>query len=71
MKRDHLIGRVKQFNGKIMEHWYKLHGDHMGVIAAKRQQVAGWTQAQCGITQEKMARSFGTLDGFHFGRRYY
>lgn len=71
MKRDQLIGRLKQFNGKIKEHWCMLHGDQMGVIAAKRYQVAGWTQTQSGISREKLIRPLRTFDGFRSIRRYH
>jgi uncharacterized protein YjbJ (UPF0337 family) len=71
MKRDHLIGRLKQFNGKIKEHWCMLHGDKMGIIAAKRYQIAGRTQAQCGIAQQKPANAIRAFGGAHYRHRSY
>lgn len=71
MKRDQLIGRLKQFNGKIKEQWCILHGDQMGIIAAKRYQIAGRTQAQCGIAQQNPAHSIRAFSGAHYRRRCY
>ena len=69
MNRDHLIGRLKQFNGKIKEQWCELHDDPIGVIAAKRYQIAGSLQAQCGITQQKSTQRFRTFSDAQYGRR--
>ncbi|MGZ5885101.1 MAG: hypothetical protein ACXWJE_12120 [Burkholderiaceae bacterium] len=56
MNRNHLAGRLKQFNGKLKEQWCKLHNDQIGMMAARRYQIAGNTQAQCGIVQMKSAQ---------------
>ncbi|MGZ3158225.1 MAG: general stress protein CsbD [Burkholderiaceae bacterium] len=71
MNRDHLAGRLKQFNGKIKEHWCKLHNDQIGVIAAKRYQIAGSLQAQCGLAQQESARRYRLYNGASSGRRSY
>ncbi|MGZ3236457.1 MAG: general stress protein CsbD [Burkholderiaceae bacterium] len=69
MNRDHLIGRLKQFNGKIKEQWCELHDDQIGVIAAKRYQIAGRMQAQCGIAQQEPTQRFRTYSSAQSGRR--
>jgi uncharacterized protein YjbJ (UPF0337 family) len=68
MTRDQLVGRLKQSNGKLKEHWCQLLGDQMGIIAAKRYQIAGLEQAQCGIAQKKSSQHIGTLNDIYFGR---
>jgi hypothetical protein len=70
MIRDQLVGRLKQINGRIKEHWCTLNGDQIGLIAAKRYQIAGLEQAQCGLAQKKSRQQHGTYTDIYFRRRY-
>jgi uncharacterized protein YjbJ (UPF0337 family) len=65
MNRDHLAGRLKQLNGKIKEQWCTMHGDEIGLVAAKRYQIAGRMQALCGIAQQESARQLKTFKSQH------
>ncbi|HEY8101114.1 MAG TPA: general stress protein CsbD [Burkholderiaceae bacterium] len=70
MNRDHFIGRLKQFNGKIKEQWCALHDDQIGIFAAKRYQIAGRQQAQCGIAQKESAQRCRTFSAAQSWCRY-
>lgn len=65
MNRDHLAGRLKQLNGKIKEQWCTLRDDQIGLIAARRYQIAGRMQALCGIAQQKAAQQLSTFKSEH------
>jgi len=56
MNRDYVAGRLKQFNGKLREQWCKLHNDQIGMIAARRHQIAGRIQAQCSLLRKESAQ---------------
>jgi uncharacterized protein YjbJ (UPF0337 family) len=71
MNRDHLVGRLKQFNGKMKEHWCKLYGDQIGVMAAKRHQIAGSLQAQCGIARKESTQRMRPFSGALSGRKMF
>jgi uncharacterized protein YjbJ (UPF0337 family) len=55
MNRDRLEGMWKQFSGKVKEQWCRLTGDAPGMIAARRDQNAGWNQEGRGVSQEALA----------------
>jgi uncharacterized protein YjbJ (UPF0337 family) len=55
MNRDRIAGSWKQFSGKLKEQWSRLTNDQSGAAAARRCQIAGRTQAQCGIVQQDSA----------------
>lgn len=65
MNRDHLAGRLKQINGKIKERWCKMHDDQIGLVAARRYQIAGRMQALCGIAQQEAAQQLRTFKTDH------
>lgn len=69
MNRDHIVGRLKQFNGKIKEQWCELQDDQIGVMAAKRYQIAGSLQAQCGISKKETTQRFRPSISAQSGRR--
>jgi len=52
MNRDRLEGMWKQLSGRVREEWCHLTGDATGMIAAKREQNAGWNQEGRGLSQE-------------------
>jgi uncharacterized protein YjbJ (UPF0337 family) len=56
MNRDRFEGVWKQFSGKVKEQWCRLTDDVPGVIAARRDQLAGWNQEGRGISKEATAR---------------
>ena len=53
MNRDRFEGGWKQFSGKVKEHWCELTDDQPGVLASRREQLAGRIQEQYGIEREK------------------
>lgn len=55
MNRDRFEGIWKQFSGKAREQWCLLTGDAPGMIAARRDQRAGWNQEGRGIAKEAVA----------------
>jgi uncharacterized protein YjbJ (UPF0337 family) len=61
MNRDHMAGRLKQFNGKIKEQWCKMHDDQIGLVAAKRYQIAGRMQALSGIARQESVQQLRTF----------
>ncbi|MGZ3236768.1 MAG: hypothetical protein ACXWIN_06390 [Burkholderiaceae bacterium] len=61
MNLDHMAGRLKQLNGRIKEQWCKMHDDKIGLVAAKRYQIAGRMQALCGIAQQESAQQLRTF----------
>jgi uncharacterized protein YjbJ (UPF0337 family) len=65
MNRNHLAGRLKQLNGRIKEQWCKMHGDQIGLVAAKRYQIAGRMQALCGIAQQESAQQLSAFKSQH------
>jgi uncharacterized protein YjbJ (UPF0337 family) len=52
MNWDHIEGNWKQFKGHAKEQWGKLTDDQLGVIAGKRDQLAGKIQETYGITKD-------------------
>jgi uncharacterized protein YjbJ (UPF0337 family) len=58
MNRDRLEGMWKQLSGKVREEWCSLTGDATGMVAARRDQNAGWNQEGRGLSQEEVARQF-------------
>ena len=56
MNRDRFEGVWKQFGGKARELWCRLINDAPGMLAAKRDQSAGWNQEGRGISKEAIAR---------------
>jgi uncharacterized protein YjbJ (UPF0337 family) len=56
MNRDRFEGIWKQLSGKVREEWYRLTGDEPGMVAARRDQGAGWNQEGHGIWKETAAR---------------
>jgi uncharacterized protein YjbJ (UPF0337 family) len=55
MNRDRLEGMWKQLSGKAREQWCSLTNDVPGMIAARRDQNAGWNQEGRGVSQETVA----------------
>jgi len=55
MNRDRLEGMWKQISGKVREQWCRLTDDAPGMIAARRDQNAGWNQEGRGVSQEAFA----------------
>jgi uncharacterized protein YjbJ (UPF0337 family) len=53
MNRDRFEGGWKQLSGKMKEHWCNLIDDQPGVVASKREQLAGRIQEWRGISREK------------------
>jgi uncharacterized protein YjbJ (UPF0337 family) len=68
VNRDRFEGIWKQFSGKVKEEWCKLTGDVPGVIAARREQRAGWIQEGREISKETVARQ---LREFQLRNRYW
>lgn len=56
MNRDIVAGNWKQFKGTVQVRWGRLIGDHLGVIAGKRTQVAGERQRAYGTVRSKTLR---------------
>ena len=52
MNRDRIAGHWRQLKGIARERWSRLTANYAGVVAGKRQQTLGETQAACGITKE-------------------
>jgi uncharacterized protein YjbJ (UPF0337 family) len=52
MNRDRIAGRWSQLKGIARQGWGRLTANYAGVIAGKRQQMLGETQAAYGITKE-------------------
>jgi uncharacterized protein YjbJ (UPF0337 family) len=55
MNRDRLEGMWKQVAGKVKEEWCRLTDDGAGMLAARREQNAGWNQEGRGVSQEAFA----------------
>ena len=53
MNRERFGGVWKQCRGKLKEHWCKLADDQSGVLASRREQLAGRIQEQYGVSKEK------------------
>ena len=68
MNRDRFEGIWKQFSGKVKEEWCRLTGDVPGVVAARREQRAGWIQEGRGISKETVVRQ---LREFQPSNRYW
>ena len=56
MNRDRFEGIWKQFSGKVKEEWCRLTDDVPGMVAARRDQRAGWNQEGRGISKEAVER---------------
>lgn len=68
MNRDRFEGVWKQFGGKVKEEWCRLTDDVPGIVAAKRDQRAGWIQEGRGISKETVERQ---LKEFLVRNRYW
>jgi uncharacterized protein YjbJ (UPF0337 family) len=68
MNRDRFEGAWKQLGGKVKEEWCRLTDDVTGVVAAKRDQRAGWIQEGRGISKETVERQ---LKEFLVRNRYW
>jgi len=56
MNRDRFEGIWKQLSGKLKEEWCRLTDDAPGMVAATRDQRAGWNQEGRGISKEAVER---------------
>jgi uncharacterized protein YjbJ (UPF0337 family) len=56
MNWDRIEGNWKQFTGTAKAKWSKLTDDQLGLIAGKRDQLAGRIQEAYGITKEASQR---------------
>jgi len=52
MNRDRIAGHWRQLKGIARQQWGRLTADYAGVVAGKREQLRGETQAAYGITKE-------------------
>ncbi len=56
MNRDRLEGNLKQWGGIVNEQWGKLTGNHLRVVAGKRDRRFGRLQEQYGASLENADR---------------
>jgi uncharacterized protein YjbJ (UPF0337 family) len=56
MNRDRIEGNWKQFKGNVQQHWGKLTGDHLDIVAGKRDQMAGAIQKSYGISRDEVKK---------------
>ena len=68
MNRDRFEGVWKQFSGRVKEKWCRRIDDVAGVVAARRDQRAGWIQEGRGISKETVERQ---LKEFLVRNRYW
>ncbi len=52
MNRDRIEGNWKQFKGNVQLYWGKLTGDRIGIVAGKRDQMAGTIQKSYGVSRD-------------------
>jgi uncharacterized protein YjbJ (UPF0337 family) len=52
MNWDRIEGNWKQLKGSVRQRWGRLTGDYVGVVAGKRQHLAGEIQIAYGITRK-------------------
>ena len=56
MNTDRFEGALKQLGGRVKEHWGKLTKDSQREFDGKRDQRAGRSQVQYGISKDEAAR---------------
>jgi uncharacterized protein YjbJ (UPF0337 family) len=56
MNWDRIEGNWKQIKGNVQQHWSKLTGDHFGIVAGKRDQMAGTIQKSYGISRDEVKK---------------
>ena len=61
MNWDQIAGSWKELQGKLREKWSKITDDDLGVVAGKRDQLAGILQRRYGLAKEQAEKE---LDDF-------
>ena len=56
MNWDRIEGNWKQVTGKAKEQWGKLSDDDFGVVAGRRDQLAGKIQERYGVAKDEAER---------------
>ena len=59
MNWDRIEGNWKQFKGNAVQQWAKLTGDHLDVIAGRRDLLLGRIQELYGISKEEGEKQVG------------
>ena len=61
MNWDQIAGSWTELKGKVREKWSKITDDDLGVVAGKRDQLAGILQRRYGLAKEQAEKE---LDDF-------
>jgi uncharacterized protein YjbJ (UPF0337 family) len=68
MNRDLIQGNWNQFKGRLRVRWWRLVGDHLGVISGTRTQSAGERQVAYGVlranTLQGVLRNYSSTSAF-------
>jgi uncharacterized protein YjbJ (UPF0337 family) len=62
MNWDTVAGNWKQYKGKVKEQWGKLTDDHLDMITAQRDQLAGKIQEAYGIGKDEAERQIRNFE---------